>query len=47
MKHMRSVGFALAAAFAALAGGKEKDRDREKIEEIKREIELLKTRKKD
>lgn len=37
----------LAAAFAALAGGKEKDRDREKIEEIKREIELLKTRKKD
>lgn len=41
----------LAAALMLLSGGKEKDkekdRDREKIEEIKREIEFLKTQKKD
>lgn len=37
----------LAAALMLLSGGKEKDKDREKIEEIKREIELLKTQKKD
>ena len=37
----------IAAALMLLSTRKEKDKDREKIEEIKREIELLKTQKKD